>query len=117
MAFINQEKKKELTPKIKEVLKKYNMKGTISINNYSTLCVNLKEGPLDFGVNYTKLTDTILREKDESDVIKFYTELVEAMKGNDWFDKSDIMTDYFHTAYYININVGKWDNHYKCISK
>jgi hypothetical protein len=47
MAFVSQEDKKKLAPKIKEVLKKYNMKATISVNNHSTLCVNIKEGELD----------------------------------------------------------------------
>ena len=35
--------------------------------------------------------------------------------GREWFDKSDIMTDYFHTAYYMHINVGAWDKPYKKI--
>ena len=30
-----------------------------------------------------------------------------------WFDESDSMTDYFHTAYYMSIHVGKWDKHYE----
>ncbi len=29
------------------------------------------------------------------------------MKGNKWFDKSDIMTDYHHIAYYCYIDVGR----------
>jgi hypothetical protein len=32
--------------------------------------------------------------------------------GNEWFDKSDIMTDYFHTAYYYDISIGQWDKPY-----
>ena len=47
MAYVSQEDKKNLAPKIKEVLKKYGMKGTIAINNHSTLVVNIKEGKLD----------------------------------------------------------------------
>ena len=43
-------------------------------------------------------------------------DLKKAMKGAIWFDKSDIMTDYFHTAYYMNINIGRWDKPYKLIS-
>ena len=35
------------------------------------------------------------------------------MKGTKWFDKSDLMTDYHHIAYYLNINVGKWDKPYQ----
>ena len=48
MAFMNQEKKKRLAPRIKEILKKHNMKGTLSVDNYSTLNVNLQSGPIDF---------------------------------------------------------------------
>lgn len=47
MAYVSQEDKKKLAPKIKEILKKYGMKGTISVNNHSTLVVNIKEGKLD----------------------------------------------------------------------
>ena len=48
MAYVSQEFKKELTPAIKAVLKKFNMKGTISVNNHSTLVVKLKSGSIDF---------------------------------------------------------------------
>ena len=47
MAFISQEDKKELLPGIKKVLKTFNMKGTVSINNHSTLIVTLSQGDLD----------------------------------------------------------------------
>ena len=33
--------------------------------------------------------------------------MFKAMKGNKWFDKSDIMTDYHHIAYYCYIDVGR----------
>ena len=41
MAYMNQEKKKKLAPTIKQVLKKHNMKGTLSVDNYSTLRLTL----------------------------------------------------------------------------
>ena len=47
MAYMNQEKKKILTPAIKAVLKKYNMKASIGVNNHSTLVINIKSGELD----------------------------------------------------------------------
>ena len=34
------------------------------------------------------------------------------MKGKDWFDESDITTDYFHIAWYIDINVGTYKKGY-----
>jgi len=48
MAFIDKERKKELAPKIKEVLKKYWMKGTLSINNYSSLVCKITSWKIDF---------------------------------------------------------------------
>ena len=48
MAYVSQEKKAELAPKIKEVLKKYNMKGSIAVRHHSTLVVNIASGPLEF---------------------------------------------------------------------
>ena len=35
--------------------------------------------------------------------------------GDLWFDKSDSMSDYFHTAYYFSIHVGKWDKNYQVV--
>jgi hypothetical protein len=32
--------------------------------------------------------------------------------GREWFDKSDAMTDYFHTAFYIDLDVGSYDKPY-----
>ena len=48
MAYITQEMKKELAPAIKSVLKKFGVKGTISINHNTSLNVNIKEGAVDF---------------------------------------------------------------------
>lgn len=47
-------------------------------------------------------------------VVDFLSELVTAMKGPDYFDESDSMTDYFHCSHYIGINVGSWDKPYEC---
>jgi adenylyl- and sulfurtransferase ThiI len=33
--------------------------------------------------------------------------------AREWFDESDSMTDYFHTAYYINAELGSWDKAWK----
>ena len=35
--------------------------------------------------------------------------------GDAWFDKSDAMTDYFHTAYYFHLNIGRWDKPYQLV--
>lgn len=121
MAFISQEKKKELAPRIKSVLKKYGMKGSIAIKHHSNLVVNIREGVLDLvdsergyrQVNTYWVTRNE-REAGNETVANFFEELLEAMRGKNtgWYDESDISTDYFHTAWYNDINVGKWDKPY-----
>ncbi len=48
MAYMNQERKAKFAPVIKEILKKYGMKGSLAVDNYSTLVLNIKSGPIDF---------------------------------------------------------------------
>jgi len=138
MAYISQKEKKELAPKIKEVLKKYGMKGTIAIGHHSTLVVNLKSGRLDLigcarkhisqeniSRGFAAVDDiggnhpinpywcvTWAKEVGEYEIANFYEELILAMKGDKWYNRSDIMTDYFDTAYYLEINAGQWNKDY-----
>ena len=113
MAYISQKDKKELAPGIKAVLKKYGMKGSIAIKHHSSLVVNLQSGPIKFDMDgYTSVNVYHIDKHYTGRTKDFLNELVTAMKGTKWFDKSDIMTDYFHTAYYIDINVGKWNKPY-----
>jgi chemotaxis regulatin CheY-phosphate phosphatase CheZ len=35
--------------------------------------------------------------------------------GREYFDESDAMTDYFHTAFYTHLSIGQWDKEYTCI--
>jgi len=32
-----------------------------------------------------------------------------------YYDNSDAMTDYFDTAYYVNLAIGKWDKPYEAV--
>jgi hypothetical protein len=135
MAYVSQELKKELAPGIKAVLKKYNVRGTISVRHHMTLVVNIRSGSLDiiqnwydnvtkkgtvngYGDNITKpeylsVNQYWIDESYSETVKDFITDLYNAMKGEKWFDKSDIQSDYFNTAYYMDVNVGSWDKPYQ----
>ena len=116
MAYISQEKKKELAPKIKAVLKKYGVKGSISISHHSNLVVRLKEGKVDL---YGEKTSPSWCGSHGSDSVitywinahhpgksrDFLNELKAAMNDGNW-DKSDAMTDYFNVGWYSDIVVG-----------
>ena len=122
MAFVSQELKRKLSPSIKEVLKKYGMKGTIAVNNHSTLVVNLKSGSIDFkqdsnSDNYHYQINPYWYHEHFSGIAKsFLIELFSAMKPSDiWYDNTDAMIDYFDTAYYVDVNVGQWNKEYQVV--
>ena len=141
MAYMNQERKKQLAPAIKAVLKKYNMKGTIGVRHHSSLVVNIKEGALDLLGAAQKHNDEYARMRGqepyqvgdhlqvnqyhcvenaervgETTIAKFYKELIAAMKGDLYYDNSDAQIDYFDTAYYMDINAGNWNKPYNLIN-
>ncbi len=125
MAYISQTDKKELAPAIKKVLKKYGFRGTISINNYSDLTVTVRKGKMDLAsildnvkkYGHTQV-NTFMHQIDNfysGEFKQFILELVAAMKGDKWYDRSDIMTDYFDTAYYLSIDIGTYKKPYEML--
>ena len=117
MAYVSQKDKAQLAPQIKKVLNKYGMKGSISIRHHSTLVVTLQSGAIDFkdyshGDGYIQVNTYHIDSHYTGKAKAFLNELLAAMKGPGWFDKSDSMTDYFHLKHYCDINVGRWNKPY-----
>ena len=136
MAYMNQEKKKALAPAIKAVLKKHGYKGSIAVNNHSTLVVNIKEGTADFiGMANEKNREIAERRNQRyypssgyvqvntyypehyGEAKEFLEELIAAMKGTGWYNNTDAQIDYFDIAYYLDINVGQWNKPYICTAQ
>jgi len=115
MAYMSQEMKKKLAPAIKAVMKEFGVKGTIAVSNHSTIIVNLKEGAIDFGRDNLQIHHS--HGSSFSGITrKFVEKIFVAMRGKEWYDNSDSMTDYFDTAYYMRVNVGSYDKGYKVTS-
>ena len=114
MAYMNQERKAERMPAIKAALNKYGMKGSVSVRNHMTLMVTLTEGAIDFGCDYHQVNPYWIEEHYEGDAQAFLLELKDAMLGDDYYDRSDIQSDYFDTSHYIEIQAGRGDKPYKC---
>jgi hypothetical protein len=137
MAYMSQERKSEIAPKVKSILNKYGIKGSLSVRHHSTLVLNIKSGSIDFIENYIATDSNVLhgRKMDQgqidylrknqatdvnpywfhehySGVAKaFLTEVMEAMNVGNW-DKSDIQSDYFNVGWYVDVNIGKWNKPY-----
>jgi hypothetical protein len=114
MAYMSQEMKKELAPKVKEICKKYNMKATLGVRHHSTLVLNVKSGPIDFDLqlnNYEQVNVYHIDKHHNGTARKFLEEVNDAMNiGN--HDNSDAMVDYFDVGWYTDINIGKWNKPY-----
>ena len=134
MAYVSQERKAKLAPGIKAVCTKYGVKATLAVRHHSTLVITIKQGPIDFIGNSNAVCEAKYANqrwtpsKDYMDVnpywfqehftgtaLEFLTELYAAAKGTEWYDRSDAMTDYFDTAYYIDVNVGAWNKPYALV--
>lgn len=123
MAYMSQTLKAKLAPKVKEVLKKHNVKGRLSVRNHSTLVLNITMGTIDFIGNYAKYVgDTHHRGYIDVNVYHynhtfdgqacdFLNEVYTAMMDGNW-DNSEPQYDHFDKGWYIDINIGKWDDHY-----
>ena len=130
MAYMNQDKKAVLAPKIKAVLKKYGVKGSIAVHNLTTLVVNIKSGDIDFVDNYNttglakqddrfkSLTDAYVvvnqywyNDCFSGKALDFFTELFAAMNDGN-HNRSDIQADYFDVGWYVYVNVGAWNKPY-----
>lgn len=134
MAYVSKETKANIVEAVKPILKKYGVKGTFAVRHHSTIVLNINSGVLDFITNHNEACEKRYSHRDnwqpsENNIDvnvywiddhfsgqprDFLNEVMQAIKmAGEWFDESDSMTDYFHTAFYIDINVGKWDKPYQ----
>ena len=131
MAYMNQERKAKIANALKPILAKYGMKGTLKCRQHA-ITLTLRQGPIDFigDLNESRngrlgVSKDEMRKRYELSInpywyqehytgtaLAFLSEVIPAMKGADWYDRSDIQTDYFDTAYYYDVNVGSWNKPY-----
>lgn len=123
MAFISQEQKARLVAQCKPVLARWGLKATFSIHNHSTITCRISRGPIDFGASRTDLAKAQswtgywqvnpyhLDRSFSGAALEALKELDTALRA-EWWDKSDLMTDYHNCAYYIAIHIGRWNKPY-----
>lgn len=137
MAYFSQEKKAKIAPQVKAILKKYGVKGSLSVRNHSTLCLTVKSGSIDFIENFIKtdiekpyakhMSDgevAYIRKTRSVDVNpywyhehfsgkakSFLAEILKAMNSGN-HDNSDAQIDYFDVGWYVDVNIGRWNKPY-----
>lgn len=128
MAYISTKEVKAIREELKAQFPKF--KFSVTKSDYSAVNVSVIKGPVDFladigecyeGSGYAQINHyhTHMYGKHS----KFFDKVVEVIKtapakaegGSAWYDNSDAMTDYFDTAFYMHVNVGKYGKGYEVV--
>lgn len=140
MAWVQKDTVTKVREGLKILNREYGMKTSVSGTNSSSLKVRIMSGKIDFVQNRLDMLEGDMRYSEEekanhklyltkfnsgiqvnhywldtsfSGVALEYLEKVKAIMSVDHWDKSDIQSDYFNCAYYMNIDIGKWDKAYE----
>lgn len=130
MAYMNQEKKAKIAPIVKAICKKYGVKASLAVRNYSTLVLNIKSGSIDFfdslnriaskrynGDKFSPVKDNLqvnvywYQENYDGKALEFFSEVIPALNDGN-HDRSDSQSDYFDVGWYVDVNVGAWNKPY-----
>ena len=113
MAYIGQEEKKQIAPVVKGILKEYGQKGTLRIQHHTGIVLKMKD------VSECSSSKTSTKRKwgnvneywyqehyaEKPVVVEMLGKLFTALKGENYFNHDDPMTDYFHRKHYVDIEV------------
>jgi hypothetical protein len=128
MAYISAQDVKAIRAELKEKFPKWKFSvrkgsGSLSVD------VNIMQGTESFddqfsnGRRYAQVNQYWIadhfKDSSERQAIEMINEIMHNAPGRAggkvYFDESDAMTDYFHTAFYTHLSIGKWDQDYACI--
>ncbi|MGI9141668.1 MAG: LPD29 domain-containing protein [Fluviibacter sp.] len=124
MAYISAEDVKAIRQELKAAFPKWKFSvrkgsGSLSVD------VNILQGTAAFeGKDYQQVNQYWIKDhwKDEDDqkVLLQINEIMHNAPGRRdpsraYFDESDAMTDYFHTAFYTHLSIGQWDKKYTVV--
>jgi hypothetical protein len=123
MAYITAEEVAAIRAQLKAKYPEYKF-GVRKSSGGLSVGVTIKQGPRDFSDimdsrNYAQINQYWINDHYPRHA-EFLNDIMEIIKtapaaapgGRAWFDESDAMTDYFHTAYYIDLNVGDYNKPY-----
>jgi hypothetical protein len=140
MAHVSQEVITKARLALKALNKEYGVKATLSGKGDSTLYLTIAEGKIDFIGNFCENVKAKRIQHDTQQVIDWvtkeqnisvnqyyiensfdgialeYLEKAKSIMLVDHWDRSDIQSDYFNCAYYLNINIGRWNKPYNFVN-
>ena len=122
MAYIKNEDIKAIRTELKNRFPK--MRFSVTKRHHSSAVISIMKGPKSLESmfdsdyqredRYAQLNHFYPQNYGEHEtLIKEISEIAHNAPGRAggsvYFDESDAMTDYFHTAFYVRLAIGKWD--------
>jgi hypothetical protein len=112
MAFISTEIVKKIRQEIKATFPK-GWKFSITKEHHSSINVILLSSNIDDKEHESNYINTHYVNENKTPFGKVYQKIDEIVnRVGDYYDNSDIMTDYHNTAFYKNYSVGSWSKDY-----
>jgi hypothetical protein len=112
MAYITKEDKAVISAALKVALKDYpSIKWSLSIQDHSKITCTISKGPqcLDIENKGHLQVNHYHIEKFYSPEAAVILKKINECLHLGHYDNSDVQTDYFDCAWYVGINIGKWD--------
>lgn len=124
MAYITKEDVAAIRSELKAAFPKWKFavrkgSGSLSVD------VNIMRGTCSFeGKDYAQVNqywiDSHWTDYEDKAALLRINEIMHNAPGRanparKYFDHSDAMTDYFHTAFYTHLSIGQWDKRYECV--
>lgn len=115
MAYISTEEVKAIRENFKkEFTTKDGWKFSIKRENYSNVQITILKAPVNLIGYYSEREYYSLPEHDlekyfPKELADKFELMFKFVRTENYFDKSDSMTDYFHVSHYYDISVGRWD--------
>ena len=113
MAYLNKDQVKQTREALKVAFPDFKFMVRRSNGGSGSINVSIMSGPVDFGdLDMPKAVNPYhIGTFFEDHQVRFLEAVVKVIKyGTDrqWYDRSDAMTDYFDTAFYLDVELGRW---------
>lgn len=132
MAFMGQDKKKQIVAELRKALQGSRLKYSVSVHNYSTIVLKIKSGPIDLignyvetvsqkpqysgrtfdsDIKYLRVNDFCYKEQFTGAALDLMNIIIPIMhRGN--HNRSDIQSDYHDAGWYVNVSIGQFGKPY-----
>ena len=118
MAYLTKTQVKETREALKVAFPDFKFLVRRSTGGRSSINVSIMSGPVDFGdLDMPKSVNPYhvgtLFEDHQVGFLEAVIKVIKYGTERQWYDNSDPMTDYFDTAFYLDVELGRWQKPYQ----